>query len=367
MEMKTILIAHNYTQNSFASMSFNLAHHLAKLGNRVVFISHKPFFKDMKIIKSGKGEVILFSWSSEKRPTSFNDVFWFVKIYLKYKPEAVIGHFVGSNITIAISKLLSFGKVKSLTYYHTLTNQILTDSKNSYVKRELLFFRKKIFYKLFCDVIVCPSKLAKIDLESSFSVTNGIIVLNPMSDRFTSKKNNPKDNIVVSYLGRLDDSKGVLEMIEGFTEYIEKNKDSKIKLEIAGSGTKQKDVISLIDNNDFIKYIGGLKYDEIDNYLKKSHFVIIPSKIDNLPTVGLEAMMNGTPLLISYSTGLTAYLEEEKECFKFHPNAESIVEVFHKVERTFEIHEAMCTHARKTYLNLFSMDNYCKEFSKILL
>ena len=83
MEMKTILIAHNYTQNSFASMSFNLAHHLAKLGNRVVFISHKPFFKDMKIIKSGKGEVILFSWSSEKRPTSFNDVFWFVKIYLK--------------------------------------------------------------------------------------------------------------------------------------------------------------------------------------------------------------------------------------------------------------------------------------------
>ena len=52
MEMKTILIAHNYTQNSFASMSFNLAHHLAKLGNRVVFISHKPFFKDMKIIKS---------------------------------------------------------------------------------------------------------------------------------------------------------------------------------------------------------------------------------------------------------------------------------------------------------------------------
>ena len=45
--------------------------------------------------------------------------------------------------------------------------------------------------------------------------------------------------------------------------------------------------------------------------------------------------MNGTPLLISYSTGLTAYLEEEKECFKFHPNAESIVEVFQKVERTF--------------------------------
>ncbi|PJJ10981.1 hypothetical protein CLU83_4461 [Flavobacterium sp. 1] len=29
--MKTIFIAHNYTENSFASMSFNLAHHLADL------------------------------------------------------------------------------------------------------------------------------------------------------------------------------------------------------------------------------------------------------------------------------------------------------------------------------------------------
>ena len=365
--MKTILIAHNYTENSFASMSFNLAHHLAKLGNRVIFISHKPFFKDMKIIKKGKGEVILFSWPSEKRPTSFKDVFWFFKIYLKYKPEVVIGHFVGSNITIAISKLLSFGKVKTLAYYHTLTKQILIDSKNSYIKRELLFFRKKIFYKLFCDSIVCPSKLAKIDLESSFSVTNGIIVLNPISDRFTSKNNNSKDNIVVSYLGRLEASKGVVDLIHAFNIFKNKNKETKIVVNIAGTGSQQAEIEKLTKENNSIKCKGGLRYEEVDLYLNESHFTIIPSKFDALNMVGIESMMNFTPLLISNSTGLSEYLIDGKECFKFDPNLDSIVALFEKVESNFNKHEQMSINARSTFLNLFSMDNYCNEFSKMLL
>ncbi len=66
--MKTILIAHNYSETSFSAMSFYFAHHLADSGHKVVFISHKPFFPEKKIIKTEKGEINLFSWSSEKRP-----------------------------------------------------------------------------------------------------------------------------------------------------------------------------------------------------------------------------------------------------------------------------------------------------------
>lgn len=110
--MKTIVIAHNYSESSFATMSYHLSHHLANLGNRVIFISHHPYFSEKQIIKKGKGEVIVCSWPTEKRPTSIKDFFWYAKLYLKYKPEIVIGHFVGSNITVSVSKILSFGKVK---------------------------------------------------------------------------------------------------------------------------------------------------------------------------------------------------------------------------------------------------------------
>ena len=66
--MKTIVIAHNYSESSFATMSYHLSHHLANLGNRVIFISHHPYFSDEQIIKKGKGEVIVCSWPTKKDP-----------------------------------------------------------------------------------------------------------------------------------------------------------------------------------------------------------------------------------------------------------------------------------------------------------
>ncbi|WP_264535024.1 glycosyltransferase family 4 protein [Flavobacterium sp. N1736] len=364
--MKTILIAHNYTENSFASMSYYLAHHLADLGNRVIFISHNPFFKEKEIIKKEKGEIIVYSWSTQKRPTSIKDVLWFSKIYFKYKPDVVVGHFVGANISIAISKILSFGRAKTFAYYHTLSDQISKDQKHSGIKHNMFFLRKKMFYKLFCNVVVCPSELAKLDLEKYYSVTKGIVFLNPMKDRFKGKTDN-SENIVISFLGRLDPSKGILDLVTAFKTYCDKIKTTNIILNIAGTGSQEKEIKELIKNSENIVYFGGLPYDKIDDYLCKSHFAIIPSKVDNLPTVGLEAMMNQTPLLISNATGLTKYVEDGNECFKFDSNQESMVSIFERVESNFNLQPQMSANARNTFLLKFTIDNYCINFSNELL
>lgn len=365
--IKTILIAHNYTEDSFASMSYHLAHHLADIGNRVIFISHKPFFDEIKIIKKGKGEVIIYSWPSEKRPTSIKDAFWFSKLYFKYKPNVVIGHFVGANITIGISKLLSINKVKTYSYYHTLVQQIILDQKRTSLKRKLLFFRKKIFYKLFCDVIVCPSELAKKDLENNYYSKKGLVILNPMKDRFEERSNPDKNKIIISYLGRLDPSKGIIQLIEAFKIYRKRNEFSNIVLNIAGSGCQELAIKKMIDNISGITFFGGLPYDEVDDYLSKTHFTIIPSKMDALNMVGVESMMNKTPLLISNTAGLTHYLEDDRECFKFDSDTKSMVLLFDKVENSFEKQPQMALNARKTYLTKFSMEKYCTNFSNKIL
>ena len=44
------------------------------------------------------------------------------------------------------------------------------------------------FYLFFCDKIICPSHLAKKDLSDYFQINKGIVVLNPMQDRFEIKK-----------------------------------------------------------------------------------------------------------------------------------------------------------------------------------
>lgn len=361
--MKTILIAHNYTENSFASLSFCLAHHLADLGNRIVFISHKPFYEKNTIIKKIKGEIIICSWSSENRPTSIKDVFWFSKIYYKYKPTVVIGHFVGANISIGMSKILSFSKVKTFSYYHTLHQQIMLDQKKTVIKSKLLFFRKKIFYNLFCDTVVCPSEMAKIDFEKFYS-KKGIVILNPMKDRFKGKSNSDENSILISYLGRFDHSKGVVELIEAFKIYNIENNSSKIILNIAGSGSLKEEIEKQVSLESKINYLGGLSYDKIDDYLSnKSHFTIIPSKQDALNMVGIESMMNQTPLLISNTAGLANYLDDGKECFKFDSNIESIISLFYKVEKNFDKREKMGINARNTFLTKFNMETYCVNFS----
>lgn len=364
--MKTILIAHNYTESSFASLSFCLAHHLADLGNRVVFISHKPFFDKSKIIEKAKGEIIVCSWSSENRPTSIKDAFWFSKIYFKYKPDVVIGHFVGANISIGMSKLLSFNRVKTFGYYHTMRDQIMLDQKKILIKSKLLFFRKTIFYRLFCDVVVCPSELAKLDLEK-FYTKKGLVFLNPMTDRYQSENNKDKSSILISYLGRLDPSKGILELLEAFKIYNAENKSSKIILNIAGSGSQREKIAKLTMLGHNMNYLGGLSYDKIDAYLRKSHFTIIPSKFDALNMVGIESIMNQTPLLISNTTGLANYLEDGKECFKFDSNLKSMILLFHKVEKNFDKQEQMGINARNTFLTKFNMETYCTDFSNEII
>jgi glycosyltransferase involved in cell wall biosynthesis len=261
---------------------------------------------------------------------------------------------------------MSFGKTKTFVYYHTLSKQILTDAKSHFFRQTFLKQRKKLFYQLFCDKLVCPSALAKMDLNDYYGINKGVVVLNPMTDRFSGKMTKTNDNIIISFLGRLDYSKGIIELVTAFKLYKEKVPKSKMILNIAGSGTQEVEIIRLIKGIHSIHYLGGLPYNKIDQYLNRSHYTIIPSKYDNLPTVGLESMMNATPLLISNTTGLSEYLTEGKECFKFDANVDAMVQLFEKIENNFESHAQMCIAARATFLNKFSIEEYCKKISKLI-
>jgi len=107
-------------------------------------MSHHPYFPEKKVISKEKGEIIVFSWSTTKRPTTLKDFIWYAKIHYQYKPDIVIGHFVGSNISVLVSKIASLGKVKTYEYYHTLSSQIITDSKRINLKQRLLFSEKMV-------------------------------------------------------------------------------------------------------------------------------------------------------------------------------------------------------------------------------
>ena len=210
--------------------------------------------------------------------------------------------------------------------------------------------------------------MAKNDLWNYYGQINGLKVLNPMRDRFQKKKILNNNEISIVYLGRLDISKGVIDLVDAFNSYCLIFPETIIRLQIAGSGSQIQKVKFLVEKNKNVSFVGALPYSEIDDYLNKAHYTIIPSKFDNLPTVGLESLMNQTPILISNTTGLTNELMEGVECFKFDANVESMIRLFEKIEKQIDINkqQQMSINARKTFLKKFSVESYFFAMEKII-
>jgi glycosyltransferase involved in cell wall biosynthesis len=358
-----ILIAHNFTKNSFSAMSYGLAYYFASKGKKVIFISHKPHFEKAIKCKVDGGEIYVYSWPTEERPTKLRDASWFLKIFLKHRPSITLGHFVGVNIVSIVSKLLATKNVKCYAYYHTLSYQMNID--NGINKYKL--FRKKYIYKLFCDIIIPVSKIADQDVRRTYGLRNTYVVINPMLDRLSENNviNTDQKSIIISYLGRLDLSKGVILLLDAFKQYREENPNTKIKIRIAGGGKLSDKIANDVQDSGNIVFVGSLKYEQVDEYLRSSTFTIIPSLADNLVTVGIESMMNATPILLSRNTGLADYVEDGEQGFLFHPTVDGILQTFRRVEDSFNSIDIMKNNARKKYLELFTMEHYYKKMEKL--
>lgn len=364
---KCICIAHNYSEDSFAGMSFHLAHYLASIRYDVLFISHKPSFDAPFSVHKDKGDIYVYSWP-EKRPTGIRSLVWFIGLYLRYKPKIIIGHFVGGNITAIVSKLFSRPKTKTCIYYHTISNYNIAEWRGSNFKRKWSILRKRMFYRFFADLIICPSDLARDDFKSTYLKSKECkVVLNPLKDRYTKPDKTDNDKIVVSYLGRFEKSKGILELLNAFIEYSGYKSHSRIRLQLAGSGSLTDEINRICQKNNHVIYLRGtIPYNEVDNYLRFSDYVIIPSLSDNLPTVGIESLMNGVPLLLSTQTGLAHYLEDGVNSFLFQPSVKGVLGVLAKIEINQSQYNFMSINARKAYLEKFTLQGYYSRMTKLL-
>ena len=340
-------------------MSFHLANNLALEGNRIVFISKRPYYKSEKTQHLGKGELILTSWPSEKFSTGWKDFKWFSQLFRKFNPSVVIGHHNGSITSLITSKLLAGKNVKTLDYYHVCTPSFISDARGLTPRLRFFFFRKRLFFHLFCDHVICPSRFALEDVKNYFGYAKGVEIVNPIPDRFPKDDPEITQKRTIAYLGRLDPTKNVIKLIQAFVLHKQAFPSSNLKLRIAGTGILRQEVEELTSNTQDIEFLGKIKYHEVDRYLVDSTFVMIPSVFDNLPTVSLEAMMLSKPVLLSSGVGTKDYLEEGKDCLLFNPDRDDIKALLDKLMSLDENQiKEMGQNARKTYLKHFQMEKY---------
>jgi len=270
------------------------------------------------------------------------------KIVIKGKPKNIIDKLIKyiCFYTTVVIKLLT--KNYDYVYVHTITypilplrivdllrnhnyifnvhgSDVLTNSKLATALKNL---SRPLLSK--CKYLIAPSvyfkqvvneELPEVDKHKIIvSASGGIEKHFYNNDNLYSdhKRNTP---IKIGYVSRIINGKGW----DTYLKSIRSLKDADVAVEasIVGDGDKveeMKDLISQLNLNSSVNYLGALGHDDLPNYYKNLDLFVFPSeKSESLGLVGLEAMASSIPVIGSDIGGIKTYITNNFNGYLFAP------------------------------------------------
>jgi glycosyltransferase involved in cell wall biosynthesis len=184
------------------------------------------------------------------------------------------------------------------------------------IKGAIYEYIKNIIHKILFEKIslyITPSiYMKKLVQEAGYNpvrhIDNGFKL-------FKYSKINKQNNIL--YVGRLNNEKGVEYLLRAMPRVVERN--PKIKLTIIGDGNEKGNLMLLAQNlkiKSNVFFLNTITQDRLEEYYKNSTIVIVPSIYnDNFPTVIIEAMSIGRPVIGTRMGGIPELIDNGKTGF----------------------------------------------------
>lgn len=314
---KIVLIAN--TSNFFNVFMINHINNLSKKYDVFICCNGADNLKQ-KIPKN----VSLIKINFKRGISFFHDIFAFLYtlyFFIKNRPDLSISFTPKIGFMVAIASLISRTKIR----IHWFTGQIWVNKSGL----------AKIFYKLIDKLIFFISHKVLIDSNSqrNFLIKENVVTVNKSSVlhkgsvggvdiekfRFNKKvRDKLRDKYMISnntfvflYLGRINEDKGIVELIKAF-DYIKKNKN--ILLILVGSIEDNK-LAHLFKKRNKILYFNFTKKPE--DWFSLADTLCLPSHREGFGTVVIEAASCGIPTLCSKIYGLQDTIIDHKTGF-FH-------------------------------------------------
>ena len=172
---------------------------------------------------------------------------------------------------------------------------------------------------------------------------------------------------IYCFAGRLEVEKGVRRIIEAF-DLLEDKKMVKA-VHFIGDGTNMEVYKSLVLDLDIdFVFHGFLKFDQVFEIFKKSHFFLLPSSAsEGFPKVIAESINFGCIPIVSNISSIGQYIHDQKNGFISNPNTserlKDILETIHKLEP--DTLRAM--QSDQTLVNLFAYDYYLERIGQEII
>lgn len=158
------------------------------------------------------------------------------------------------------------------------------------------------------------------------------------NEAFKYEINNKIESLKIIFLSRVENYKGVFELLEAYK--ILKEKHNKISLTIAGSGIALPQITEIVKTEKIkdINITGYVVGKEKYELLAGSNIFVFPSYSEGMPNAVLESMAIGLPIITTKVGGLNDFFEDKKMGYFIEvKNVNSIVTTIEKIIYNHEI------------------------------
>ena len=243
----------------------------------------------------------------------------------------------------------------------------------NYILKIIIGSLFKLLYKL-PDKIVLESEkeisffgfeeyCAKIDVRGARYIDIDIFYI---KKRIGERKN------IIGFLSRLTEEKGVMNLVEAVPLLLnsEKNIDGKIEVMIYGDGVLKNELSKRIQEknlNNHIQLKGRIpSHDMVASVLNDFKLLVLPSDFEGLPTIILEAMACGTPVLATPVGGVPDVIKDGETGFTMEDNSPECIakNVIRALEYPYL--EEVVKNARKLIEQEFTYGAAVERYRKIL-
>lgn len=220
---------------------------------------------------------------------------------------------------------------------------------------EAYYIQSKDWYNQ-VDLFICPSEFYQRKFAESGFSRKPIIAQRNLLPVGTKYEISGKDEGYILYFGRLSQEKGVKTLIDAANQ-------SHCRLFIVGTGPQESELREYAGNNADIVFTGFQSGDALQNYVRNSRCVVLPSEwYENGPYSAMEAMAMGKPLIVSNNGGLPELVTDGENGYICDTTADSLADAIRKMlNLSGEEYRTMEQNALNKAMDMFGADQYITE------
>lgn len=398
--MKILLVnKYHYLKGGAETYYFTLAQALEKAGHQVIFFSMKheknvPCKQERYFVENRE---YVNKTSIIDKIKAFHNFVYSKEAYRKMsqliedeKPDLAILNNIHRQLTTSIVDALYDYHVKTYWVVHDLITlcpnyQMLDGNgkvcedccngnykhciqkkcvKNSTLKsylayKEAKYNRKHETYKKI-ELFITPSEFYRKKLiQYGFDEKKVKYIPNPLGFNYKFELCDHDEGYVL-YFGRLSREKGVMTLIDA-------TKGVNYKHYIVGTGPLENELKKYAMDNPNIEFKGFQIGEKLQDYIKNSRCVILPSEwYENGPYSAMEAMGKGKPLIVSNMGGLPELVNDGRNGYIYSSKEELREKILSIFNLNDEEYSSMCNKSLNIAKEKFDANKYLNKILNVI-